>query len=163
MVVTLILSLVLMAALFLMLYAAVAFIQDKRYFTSAPKDIQGVILPREERFKGARLIGWALAIFAMLLFAFAFIYGGYDGIMRGYGFWRLFIRFAVMLYLLKAFDILFFDLFLLTNSHFFQHYYPETEGCKGFSSFGFNKKTHIIHMILVIPISLAAAGICMLF
>ena len=37
---TLLLSLILMAALFLMLYAAVALVQDKRLFTSAPKDIQ---------------------------------------------------------------------------------------------------------------------------
>ncbi len=36
MLVTLILSLVMMAGLFLMLYAAVALIQDKRLFTSAP-------------------------------------------------------------------------------------------------------------------------------
>ena len=163
MIVTLILSLILMAALFLMLFAAVALVQDKRLFTSAPKDIQAVILPRKERFKGAKAIGIALIIFAMLVFLFSFIYGGYDGIKRGYGFWQFFIRFAVMLYLLKAFDILFFDLFLLTNSHFFQHYYPETEGCKGFSSFGFNIKTHILHMILVIPISLAAAWVCTLF
>ncbi len=55
------------------------------------------------------------------------------------------------------------DLFLLTNSHFFQHFYPETEGCKGFSSFGFNIKTHILHMGLFIPFSLAAVWVCTLF
>lgn len=163
MAVTIILSLILMAALFLMLYAAVALVQDKRLFTSAPKDIQAVILPREERFRGAKAIGIALIVFTMLIFLFAFIYGGYDGIMREYGFWQFFIRFAAMLYLLKAFDILFFDLFLLTNSHFFQHFYPETEGCKGFSSFGFNIKSHLLHMVLFIPFSLAAAWVCTLF
>lgn len=38
--VTLLLSIILMAALFLMIFAAVALVQDKRLFTSAPKDIQ---------------------------------------------------------------------------------------------------------------------------
>ena len=28
-------------------------------------------------------------------------------------------------------------------SHFFQHYYPETEGCAGYHSFGFNRKEHL--------------------
>ena len=40
MLVTLILSAILMAALLLMIYAAVAFIQSKKLFTSAPQDIQ---------------------------------------------------------------------------------------------------------------------------
>ena len=38
--VTLLLSFVMMVALFLLLYAAVALVQDKRFFTTAPKDIQ---------------------------------------------------------------------------------------------------------------------------
>lgn len=43
------------AAITLMLLAAVAFIQDKRFFSSAPKEAQEVILPREkELFYGVR-------------------------------------------------------------------------------------------------------------
>lgn len=48
MLLTIILSVIVMAGLFLMLIAGVAFIQDKKYFTSAPKDVQNAILPREE-------------------------------------------------------------------------------------------------------------------
>ena len=48
-----------------------------------------------------------------------------------------------MLYLWKAFDIICLDWFLLTKSHFFQHYYPETEGCAGYRSFGFNRKEQL--------------------
>lgn len=44
MVTTLILSLALMAAFFLMLFAAVALVQDRRLFKSAPKDIQAAVL-----------------------------------------------------------------------------------------------------------------------
>jgi len=36
-----------MAGLFLMILAAVAFVQDKKMFGSAPKDIQVVIQPKE--------------------------------------------------------------------------------------------------------------------
>ena len=49
MLLTVVLSLVMMASLFLMLYAAVALVQDKRLFTSAPKDIQAAVQPKAER------------------------------------------------------------------------------------------------------------------
>ena len=66
-----------------------------------------------------------------------FIYAGWDGKQNNYGFWQFFWRFLAMLYLLKAFDIICLDWFLLTKSRFFQHYYPETEGCAGYHQFGF--------------------------
>ncbi len=69
----------------------------------------------------------------------------------------------VMLYLWKAFDIVCLDWLLLTKSHFFQHFYPETEGCAGYRSFGFNRKGQLIR-IAVFPFAAAAlSGICMLF
>ena len=49
--ITIILSLVVMLGLFLMLIAGVAFIQDKKYFTSAPKDVQESLLPKKEDLK----------------------------------------------------------------------------------------------------------------
>jgi len=57
MLLTVVLSLVMMASLFLMLYAAVALVQDKRLFTSAPKDIQSTVQPKAERFPGAHVLG----------------------------------------------------------------------------------------------------------
>ena len=32
--------------------------------------------------------------------------------------------------------------FLITKSHFFQHYLPETEGCAGYHRFGYNHSAH---------------------
>ena len=55
----------------------------------------------------------------------AFAFGGWDGIIKGFTFWQFFQRFLTMLWLLKAFDILFFDPFLLCHSNFFPHFYPE--------------------------------------
>ena len=139
MTVTVILSLALMAGLFLMLWSAVAFIRDKRFFTSAPKDVQAAIRPRaEERFPGARRLGWRLMILAVALMAFALIYAGLDGAERGFGFRQFFTRYLIMLLALKVFDILFFDLVLLCHSDFFPHYYPEVKGIVGPHQFGYN-------------------------
>ena len=161
--VTLILSLILMAALFLMLFAAVALVQDRRLFKSAPKDIQEAITEHGERFPKARRLGWKLLAIAVLAFPGAFLYGALDGLQNNFSFWMFFLRFLTMLYLLKAFDIIFLDWFLLTKSHFFQHYYPETEGCAGYHQFGFNRKQQIGKLVLFPFGALLLAWICMFF
>ena len=56
MTVTIILSAISIVALCLLLYAAVAFIQDRRFFTTAPKAIQAAALEHEERFPGQRIM-----------------------------------------------------------------------------------------------------------
>ena len=164
MLVTVILSLVLMAGLFLMLWSAVAFIQDKRFFSSAPKDVCAAVRPRtEERFPGAHRLGWRLMILAVALMLFALLYAGLDGAEKGFGFWQLFTRYLIMLLALKAFDILFFDLVLLCHSGFFPHYYPEVKGIVGPHQFGYNWREHLL-MIVLSPVAAAAlAGLCMLF
>ena len=164
MLVTVILSLVLMAGLFLMLWSAVGFIQDKRFFSSAPKDVCAAVRPRtQERFPGARRLGWRLMILAVALMLFALIYAGLDGAEKGFGFRQLFIRYLIMLLALKAFDILFFDLVLLCHSNFFPRYYPEVKGIVGPHQFGYNWREHLL-MIALSPVAAAAlAGLCMLF
>lgn len=157
---TFILSVVMMAGLFLMLWSAVGFIQDKRFFTSAPKAAQEVITSKDERFKGQHAIGWILMMIALALMGGAVIAGAYDGIQKDFGFWQFFIRFAMMLLLLKAFDILFFDWILLCHSNFFPYYYPEVKGIYGPEIFGFNKKSHLIQTVLILLGSLLAAWIC---
>ncbi len=162
MLVTLSLSLVMMAGLFLMLYAAVALVQDKRFFTSAPKDVQEAVLPKPERFPSAHKLGWRLIIVSVVLMAWSLYYAGADGVGSGFTFWRLFFRYLVMLLLLKAFDVLFFDLVLLCHSNFFPRYYPEVKGVVGPHQFGYNWKTHLLHAALSPVVSLALAGLCVL-
>jgi hypothetical protein len=99
-----------------------------------------------ERFRGAHALGWGLAIISFLVMIGAFVYGGYDGVMNGFGFRQYWLRFAVMLYLWKAFDIVCLDWLLLTKTHFFQHFYPETVGCTGYHQFGFNRKGQLIRL-----------------
>ena len=38
------------------------------------------------------------------------------------------------------------DRMLLTKLHFFQHFYPETEGCAGYHQFGFNRKEQLVRL-----------------
>ena len=160
--VTLLLSFLSMVALSVLLYGAVAFVQDRRLFTTAPKDIQAVATDHEERFPGQRIVGWILIVLALTMFVFVIVYGTYDGIRNNFTFWEFFFRFLTILYLLKAFDIICLDYYLLTKSHFFQHYYPETEGCKGYNSFGFNRKEQLIRIAIFPFVSLFLAYICTL-
>lgn len=163
MLLTAILSLVLMISLFLLILAIVAFVQDKRWFTSAPLDIQRAIGEHPERFRGARFIGYILAVLAIVLFIGAFVYGAYDGIVQGWTFTSFLLRFVIMSFSLKLFDIIFLDWFLLTKSHFYQHYFPETEGCEGYHSFGFNRWSQLLSFPLYLILSAAIAFVCTLF
>ena len=97
------------------------------------------------------------------MFLLSFIYAGYDGLRNGFSYCRLFMRYLIMLLLMKAFDIVFFDWFLLTRSNFFQHYYPETAGSEGYDSFGYNYRQQLTETLAYIPASLLMAWICTLF
>lgn len=122
--------LIIMAAYFLLLYGAVGFIQDKRFFSSAPKEnLDAIPDTKEERFRGTHIAGWCI-------------------VNRGY--------------CMEIYDIVFFDWFLLCNSNFFAHFYPEVKGKVGPVQFGYNKKTHIMHFVIYIPASAILAWLCTL-
>ena len=122
----------------------------------APKDIQAATQDHPARFHA---LSWKLAVISLLLMVAAFVYGGYDGVKHSCSFRQHRLRFAVMLYLWKAFDIVCLGWLLLTKFRFFQHFYPETKGCAGCHQFGFNRKEPFIRLA-VFPF--AAAGIALL-
>ncbi len=163
MLLTLLLALIFITAVFGALYAIVGLIQNRKLMTTAPKDIQEAAKDHPERFRGARALGWALGIACLFVMIGVFVYGGCDGIKNGFAFWQFFLRFLLILYIWKAFDIICLDWLLLTRSHFFQHFYPETEGCAGYHQFGFNRKGQITRIIVFPFVAAAFAGICMLF
>ena len=162
MITTVLLSLILMAGLFLMLWAGVGFIQDKRFFTSAPKDALESLLPKSERFPGQHALGWVLGIVAILLMAGAVFYAGWDGVRNGFTFMQFFTRYLIMFWSLKVYDILFFDLFLLCHSQFFPHYYPEAKEHYGPHQFGYNRKSHAIQIVGFVILAAVLAWICTL-
>ena len=91
MLLTIFLAIVFCAAITLMLLSAVAFIQKKKFFSSAPKEAREVMLPREnELFYGARTIGWTLMTFSILMILGVGIISIWDGFRSGFGFWQFF-------------------------------------------------------------------------
>lgn len=160
MVMTFALAVIMMAALFLMLLSAVGFIQQDRFFTTAPKEIQAVIQPKEERFPGQHIVGWIMMVIAVIMLFGPLIYGAFDGIRNGFSFGQFFLRFALMFLLVKAYDIIFFDWFLLCRSHFFTHFYPEAAYLVGPHLFGFNKFSHMREISFYMVVSLLTAFIC---
>jgi len=163
MLITIISSLMIMAAYFLLLYGGVGFIQDKRFFSTAPKENLDAIPDKKLRFRGAHIIGWVIEVIAVLLFAGAAVLAAWDGIRNHFGFGRFFARFLIMLYCMEIYDILFFDWVLLCHSNFFPHFYPELKGIVGPHMFGYNMKSHILHFVIYIPVCAVIAWICTLF
>ena len=163
MVITIIAMLMIMAAYFLLLYVGVGFIQDKRFFSSAPKENLAVIPDKKERFRGAHVIGWFIIGIAFLLFIGVAVLSAWDGVRNGFSFLKFFVRFLVILYGMEIYDIVFFDWVLLCHSNFFPHFYPELKGVVGPHMFGYNKKTHILHFVIYIPVCAVVAWICTLF
>ena len=160
---TLILSIMMMTGLFLMLLGGVGFIQDKRFFSSAPREVLAVVPEsKPERFAGQHALGWIMIIISLVLMIGAILLGAWDGISKGLSFWQFFGRFLIMLLLLKVFDILFFDWFLLCNAglNFFPHFYPETKKVLGRYMFGYNRKTHLAHILLSPVVSAVLAWVC---
>lgn len=73
MLVTIVAAVIVMVAYFLLLYGMVAFVQDKRFMSTAPKENLAVIPDRKERFRGAHAVGWCIEVVALLLFIGAIV------------------------------------------------------------------------------------------
>lgn len=68
MIITVIATVMVMAAYFLILYAGVGLIQDKRFFSSAPKEnLDAIPDKKEERFRGAHIVGWIVGVIAIFI------------------------------------------------------------------------------------------------
>lgn len=163
MLITFLLSVMMMAGLFLMLLAGVGFIQQYKFFSSAPKEVRDAVpKTKPERFKGQHAIGWVMIVISFALMGGAVVLGAWNGISNDFSFWQFYLRFFLMLLLLKAFDVGFFDWVLLSNAgfNFFQHFYPECKPVLGRYLFGYNWKTHLLHVILFIPGVALLSWIC---
>lgn len=165
MLLTIFLAIVFCAAMAMMLFAAVAFIQDNRFFSSAPKEAQAVIVQKDhELFYGARKIGWTLFIISVLLVLGVGVIAIWDGIRSGFTFWQFFLRFVLIFTIYKVCDMALIDNFLLLKFHFFQYYYPEAAGVMEGRKYGFNLKSQLLKLLVIFPAASAlAAWICTLF
>ena len=165
MLLTIFLTVVFCAAITLMMFSAVAFIQNEKFFSSAPKEAREVIIHREkELFYGARTIGWTLLIFSMLLILGVGVISIWDGFRSGFTFMQFFIRFVLIFTVYKIYDMICFDYFLLMKYKFFQYYFPEVESVYSGRKYGYNIKSQLLKLFVVFPAASAlAAWICTLF
>ena len=159
---TIILTVILWALFFLAELAAAAFYPHPFIIGYFPDDVKEKAREHKPPFRSAHVIGWILIVLAFGGFIGTFIYGGWDGISKDFSYIQFLVRFLIMLYGMKAFDILFFDYFILTKTHFFQHFVPETEGRAGWKQFGYNRKEQIKKVIMMLPCAAVNALICWL-
>ena len=164
MLLTIFLAVVFCASITLLLIAAVVFVRDERLFSSAPKEALEVFIPRtEELFYGAKAMGWTLMILSVLTILGVGAVSIWDGFRSGYTFTRFFLRFVTIFTIYKAYDMFFFDWFLLCKFHFFQHFYPEIEPVYNGRKYGFNIKSQLLKLLVIFPAASAlAAWICTL-
>ena len=161
--VTLILTLMMCALLFLMIWAATYFYPWEGLLRFFPKDIEEKARLHQPPFPAASVIGWIMMLLCALGFVGVIVYGGWDGVRKGFTFGQFLVRFLVILLGMKAFDIIVLDYILITKTQFFQHYIPETKGCAGYHSFGYNRKEQLWRIVTLPFAALLTAWICTLF
>ena len=164
MILTVFLAIVFCAAMALMLISAVAFIQDNKFFSSAPKEAREVLSQRDhELFYGARAIGWTLFIMSILMILGVGVIAVWGGFRSGFTFRQFFLRFVLILTIYKICDMALIDNFLLLKFHFFQYYYPEAEHVMEGRKYGFNIKSQLLKLLVIFPaVSALAAWVCTL-
>lgn len=165
MLLTIFLTIVFCASMALMLLSCVAFIQDNKFFGSAPKEAREVIVQREqELFYGARVIGWTLFIMSVLMILGVGVIAVWDGLRSGFTFGQFFLRFVMIFTIYKICDMTLIDNFLLLKFHFFQHYYPEAADVMTGKKYGFNIRSQLLKLFVIFPaVSALAAWICTRF
>ena len=164
MMLTFMLSAVGCALLFLCIWGVTVTMPTRLLAKNFPEDIQETLKPRLDELDRApltpkRIIGWIILILFLTGYVGLFIVGGIDGIKRGFSFRQFFLRFFVIGAVIKAFDITCLDYILLTKTHFFQHYFPETEGCPGWQEFGYNRKQQARQCVMIVIGSILMACI----
>ena len=81
MLVTIILSAMMMVGLFLLLLGGVGFVQNYKFFSSAPEEVRNAVpVTKPERFKGQHAIGWVIIILAFVRMGGSMVIGAWHGI-----------------------------------------------------------------------------------
>ena len=158
---TVILSLAGCVLLFLGIWGVTVTLPTALLAKNFPKDVQEKLRPRLEGLSMSpkRALGWIILVLFVAGYMALFVIGGIDGLRRGFTFGRFFLRFFTIGAVIKAFDILVLDWFLLTKTHFFQHYFPETEGFAGWQDFGYNRKQQLRQCAVIVIGSAVAAWV----
>ncbi|MBQ7433056.1 MAG: hypothetical protein IJV50_06315 [Lachnospiraceae bacterium] len=128
-----------------------------------PEDIREAAKDHPEPSKYRQMIAHGLLGIFLLVFIGGIVFLGFDGLKNGYGFWRLTLRFIVTLYIVKLFDIVVQDQWLVMTSGYFQRIFPETVDCAGWHDRKFNNKNQLIRIVTYPFLCMLTAGIFILF
>lgn len=163
---TVILTLIMMALLFIAVWVTAAFMPLRALAGLFPRDVQKALKPRLDDLgngpQGWRITGIVLLALIGVTALAVYLAGGMDGMRRGYDFWRFFLRFIMMSYGVELFRIIAIDFFLMSKSDFFQRRLPETADCEGYKDFGYNRDRQL-RGVIAIPILCLAAGLVFAF
>ena len=142
-----IVALVLCIIEFLVIVIASPFAKPSLVLHFLPEDVRLAAKNHPEPAKWKQMIAhFMLAVFLLAMLG-GIIWLGIDGIKNGYGFWKLTLRFIVLLYVMKVFDILVQDQWLVMTLGYFRKILPETADCEGWKNRSFNNKNQIIRII----------------
>ena len=161
---TFLLSLAGCALLFFAIWGVTVTMPTKLLAKNFPEDVQERLLPRLEQWDKQpislrRVFGWVILILFCLAYVGLFVIGGMDGLRREFTFWQFFLRFFMIGAVIKAFDIICLDYVLLTKTRFFQHYFPETDGCTDWQDFGYNRRQQGRQCVMILIGSALTAGV----
>ena len=93
-----------------------------------PDDIREKAIGYLPPFRSAQIFGWICMILCMLGFIGIIVYGGWDGVRRNYTFGQFLVRFLIILFGVKAFDIIGLDYILVTKTQFSSTIFRRPEG-----------------------------------
>ncbi|MCR5119135.1 MAG: hypothetical protein K6B44_05890 [Lachnospiraceae bacterium] len=128
-----------------------------------PEDVREAAKDHVDPPKFKQMVAHCLLAFFLIAMFSGMVYVGMDGIQNGIGYWSLTLRFIVLLYVMKVFDIVVQDQWLVMTVGYFKKIFPETADCAGWKDRGFNNKNQIIRVILYPFLCMLTAGIFMLF
>ena len=128
-----------------------------------PDDVREAANDHVDPPKHKQMIAHCLLVFFLISMLTGIIYIGLDGIRSDIGYLQLTLRFIVLLYVMKIFDIVVQDQWLVMTVGYFKKIFPETAECEGWKNRGFNNKNQIIRIILYPFLCMLTAGIFMLF
>ncbi len=128
-----------------------------------PKDVRFASKYHPEPEKWKQLMAHLLLLAFLTAMIAGIIYLGIDGVRSRYGFWMLTLRFIILMYVMKAFDIIVQDQWLVMTVVYFKKIFPETAGCAGWTDRGFNNKNQMIRIIAYPFLAMITAGLFLLF
>lgn len=159
---SLIVALVLCIIEFLVIVLASPLAKPSLVLRFLPEDVREAAKNHPEPAKWKQMIAHFMLAVCLLAVLGGIIWLGIDGIKNGYGFWKLTLRFMVMLYVMKVFDIIVQDQWLVMTLGYFKKIFPETANREGWKNRSFNNKNQIIRIIAFPFLSMFLAGVFIL-